>query len=80
MSQIMHTTNVFAVDTYQRVQDVDEMVVLDFSTLMQYNKIKFTVLSDGIEALNSPIEPESEEIAIVPDKDDTKNDDDEFFE
>ena len=47
---------------------------------MQYNKIKFTVLSDGIEALNSPIEPESEEIEIVSDNDNTKIDGDEFFE
>lgn len=79
MSTVIHTMN--ATDTYQRVQSVDEMVMLDFGTLMQCNKIKFTVLLDGIAALNPSLTlSESEAVETVLDDAVAEAADDEFFE
>ena len=53
---VSRATNNFVFDTYKRVCDIDDMVTLDCGTLLQYNKIKFTVLADGISDLTkSPI-------------------------
>ena len=51
LDSVSRATNNFVFDTYKRVCDIDDMVVLDCGTLWQYNKIKFTVLVDGISEL-----------------------------
>ena len=77
-SNVIQTMYMFAADTYQRVQLVDEMVVLDLGTLLQYNKIKFTVISDGIADLKPPPPPiEDEEAESYLEE---AADDDEFFD
>ena len=38
--------------TFQRVQDIDEKVVLNVETLVQYNQAKFDALWDGMIEVN----------------------------
>jgi hypothetical protein len=53
---VCETASTFAIDTYQRVCDIDDMVTLDVGTLLQYQKLKYTHLVDGIARLSEKTE------------------------
>ena len=49
---VCDTVSFFANDTYHRVCEIDEMVTLKIGTWFQYNKLKHTHLTEGINKLS----------------------------
>jgi hypothetical protein len=71
----------FAVDAHHRVRSIDEMVVLDMGTLMQYNSLKFTYLVDRVDdLLNYKMEQPTAITPYFVDQDVCNLDLDDFFD
>ena len=78
LSDIGHTAINFAMDTHQRVCSIDEIVMLDRHTFMQYNKIKLDHLMDGIAAFN--VVASIDEIPITTNDNVGETDSEEFID